>query len=144
MAVAGYFRCINIALLANPLMTWLSVLPMGHFFETTRSALKEREQNMNARFDTVQYWLKQNEKYPKKLTIRDIGTQALAAVGAGSDTVAADIQSFIYHMIRHPDAWDRAHDEIKATIREGLCKDPVILWAYSQQLRYMTSPIGLT
>jgi cytochrome P450 len=85
-------------------MTWLSILPMGHLFNTTRSVLEEREQNMNARFDAVQYCFKQNERFPEKLTIRDIGTQALAAVGAGSDTVAAGIQAFIYHMIRHPNA----------------------------------------
>ena len=143
VAVAGYFRWINIVLLANPLMTWLSILPMGHLFNTTRSVLGERKRNMNARFDAVQYWFQQNEKYPEKLTIRDIGTQALAAVGAGSDTVAAGIQAFIYHMIRHPDAWDRAHVEIKAAIREGLCRDAVISFADSQQLLYITPPVDL-
>lgn len=143
VAVAGYFRWINIALLANPLITWLSILPMGHLFNTTRSVLQEREQNMNVRFDAVQYWFKQNERFPEKLTIRDIGTQALAAVGAGSDTVAAGIQAFIYHMIRHPDAWDWAHDEIKAAMQEGLCKDSIVSLAHSQQLRYVTRPVGL-
>lgn len=143
VAVAGYFRWINIASLANPLMTWLSIMPMGHLFNTTRSVLQEREQNMNARFDAVQYWFKQNEKFPEKLSIRDIGTQALAAVGAGSDTVAAGIKGFIYHMIRHPDAWNRAHEEIKAAMQGGLCKDPVVSFAGSQQLRYINRPVGL-
>ncbi|KAI4931464.1 hypothetical protein J4E85_004057 [Alternaria conjuncta] len=112
IAVAGYFRWINIALLANPIMTWLSILPMGHLFDTVTSVLADREKNENARYDAVQYWFKQHEKYPGKFTIREIGTQALAAVGAGSDTVAAGIQSFIYHMIRHENAWERAHEEI--------------------------------
>jgi hypothetical protein len=88
--------------------------------------------------------LQQNEKYFEKLTIRDIGTQTLAAVGAGSDTVAAGIQAFIYHMIRHPDAWDQAHDEIKAAMQDGLCNDSVVSFADSQQLRYITHSAGLT
>jgi cytochrome P450 len=143
VAVAGYFRWINIALLANPLMTSLSFPRMGHLFNMTKSLLEQREKNMSARFDAFQYWFKQDEKYPQKLTIRDIGTQALAAVGAGPDTVAAGIQAFIYHMILHRDAWDRAYDEIKAASQEGLCKDLVVSFADSQQLRYMTHPVGL-
>lgn len=134
VAVAGYFRWINIALLANPVMTWLSIMPMGHLFDTTKAVLIDREGNMNSRFDAVQYWFKQHAQHPEKLTMREIGTQALAAVGAGSDTVAAGIQSFIYHMIRHPNAWARAHDEVKKAMNTGLCKDSIISWADSQQL----------
>lgn len=137
IAVAGYFRWINIALLANPVVTWLSIMPMGHLFDTTKAVLAEREKNMNARFDAVQYWFRQREQHPDRLTIREIGTQALAAVGAGSDTVAAGIQSFIYHMIRHPNAWGRAHDEIELAMKQGLCQDYIVSWADSQQLPYV-------
>jgi hypothetical protein len=47
VALAGYFRWINIALLANPLMTWLSILPTGHLFNTTKAVLQERQENIN-------------------------------------------------------------------------------------------------
>ncbi|KAF2854932.1 hypothetical protein T440DRAFT_551230 [Plenodomus tracheiphilus IPT5] len=94
IAIAGYFRWINIALLANPLLTWLSIMSMGHLFDTVKAVMADREKN-----------------HPDKISVRDIGTQALAAVGAGSDTVAAGIQSFVYHMIRHPNAWKRAHKQ---------------------------------
>lgn len=134
VAVAGYFRWINIAFLANPVVTWLSIMPMGHLFDTTKAVLAERKNNMNARFDAVQYWFKQHEQHPEKLTVREIGTQALAAVGAGSDTVAAGIQSFVYHMIRHPDAWDRAREEIADAARNGSCRGAVVSWTDSQQL----------
>ncbi|RYN20880.1 hypothetical protein AA0112_g10469 [Alternaria arborescens] len=137
VAVAGYFRWINIALLANPIMTWLSILPMGHLFDTVKAVLAEREKNENARYDAVQYWFKQHERHPDKFTIREINTQALAAVGAGSDTVAAGIQSFIYHMIRHADAWERAHDEVAEAVKKGLCRDRVVSYADAQQLGFV-------
>jgi cytochrome P450 len=135
ISVAGYFRWINIALLANPVMTWLALLPMGHLFDTIKTVLADREKNANTRYDAVQYWLKQHERHPDKLTIREINAQALAAVGAGSDTVAAGIQSFIYHMIRKPDAWARAHSEVAQAVRKGMCKDLVVSYADAQRLR---------
>ena len=107
---------------------------MGHLFDTVKTVLAEREKNENARYDAVQYWFKQHERHPDKFTIREINTQALAAVGAGSDTVAAGIQSFIYHMIRHGDAWERAHDEVAEAVKKGLCRDRVVSYADAQQL----------
>lgn len=55
VAVAGYFCWINIALLAHPVITWPSIMPMGHLFDTTKAVLAEREKNLNARFDAFQY-----------------------------------------------------------------------------------------
>ncbi|KAI8943409.1 hypothetical protein NX059_001421 [Plenodomus lindquistii] len=137
VAVAGYFRWINIALLANPVVTWLSIMPMGHLFDTVKGVMADRKKNLNARFDSVQYWFKQHEQHPDKITVREIGTQALAAVGAGSDTVAAGIQSFIYHMIRHTDAWERARAEIEEATKKGLCQDRIVSYADSQQLPFV-------
>jgi hypothetical protein len=47
VVVAGYSRWINIALLANPIVTWLSIMPMGHLFDTTQAVLANREKNKN-------------------------------------------------------------------------------------------------
>ncbi|KAJ3546856.1 hypothetical protein NM208_g1799 [Fusarium decemcellulare] len=137
VAVAGYFRWINIALLANPVVTWLSIMPMGHLFNTTKAVLADREKNPETRFDAISYWFKQHKQHPDKLTIREINTQALAAVGAGSDTVACGIQSFIYHMIHHPNAWERAHAEVEEAVKKGLCQDRVVSYADSQQLPFV-------
>ncbi|KAJ4245776.1 hypothetical protein NW762_013900 [Fusarium torreyae] len=137
VAVAGYFRWINIALLANPLVTWLAIMPMGHLFNTTASVLADREKNHDVRFDAVSYWFKQHTQHPDKLTVREINTQALAAVGAGSDTVAGGIQSFIYHMIRHPNAWERAHAEVEEAVGKGLCSEPIVSHADALQLPFV-------
>lgn len=132
--MAGYFRWINIALLANPIITWLAILPMGHLFETTKKAVKDREGNYDAHFDAISHWFKQHDKTPEQLTVREIHTHALAAVGAGSDTVASALQSFVYHMIRHPSAWQKARDEIDALRRDGMCQDRVVSFADAQKL----------
>jgi hypothetical protein len=58
LAVAGYFRWINIALLANPVVTWLYTMLLGHLFDTTKVVLAAREKNIDARFDVVQDWFK--------------------------------------------------------------------------------------
>lgn len=134
VAVAGYFRWINIGLLANPVVTWLSIMPMGHLFNTTKRVLADREKSPEARFDAVSYWFKQHSQNPDKLSVREINTQALAAVGAGSDTVACGIQSFIYHMINHPNAWNRAQAEIDEARNRGLYQDKVVSYSDSQQL----------
>jgi len=43
IAVAGYSRYINIALLANPFMTSLALLSMGHLFDTVTGLINECE-----------------------------------------------------------------------------------------------------
>ncbi|CAF3598247.1 hypothetical protein HG531_012106 [Fusarium graminearum] len=134
VAVAGYFRWINVLLVANPLVTWMGIMPMGHLFNTTAAVLANREKNHDVRYDAVSYWFNQHSQHPDKLTIREINTQALAAVGAGSDTVAAGIQSFIYYMIRHPNAWARAQTEVQDATKKGLCEDNIVSYADAQEL----------
>lgn len=57
---------------------------------------------------------------------------------AGSDTVSCALQSAVYHMIRHPSAWQRARAEIdEAQARGGLCGDRVVSYADAQQLPYL-------
>jgi hypothetical protein len=142
LAVAGYIRWIFVALVENPFMTWLGILPMGHLLNTTMKAVHEREQNQDARYDVVVHWFKQHREHPEPISIRDIYAQATGAVGAGSDTVSGAMQSFVYHLIRNPIALDKARSEIDATIKEkGICKDRVVSYADAQQLPYVQACI---
>lgn len=135
-AIAGYFRWLHIVLLANPVVTWLGLLPMGHLFNTAQSAIKARENNHDAHYDALAHWYKQHREHPNDFSIREIHTQALAAVGAGSDTVACALQSFVYHMISHPTAWQKARNEIDMARNCGKCNDRVISYADAQSLTY--------
>lgn len=107
---------------------------MGHLFNTVQKAMKEREGNEDARFDAISHWFRQHEQNPEKLTMREIHTQALAAVGAGSDTVSCALQSLIYHMSRHPTAWKSVCDEIDDAKASGRCLDRIVSFSDAQQL----------
>ncbi|KAL2150091.1 hypothetical protein VTH82DRAFT_7767 [Thermothelomyces myriococcoides] len=140
-AVAGFFQPWNL-IIANPFVTWLNIMPMGHLFDTTMTALKERERNQDARFDLIAHWFRMLKEHPDRLTLRDVHAQTTSAVGAGADTVSCALQSFIYHMLRHPTAWARVRDEIDTARRErGLCGDRVVSFDHAQQLPYLQACI---
>lgn len=66
---------------------------------------------------------------------------AITNLGAGSDTVSCGLQSFVYHLLRHPDGWQRIRDEIDAARREGDCQDPVIQYEHAAKLPYLQAAI---
>lgn len=126
-ALVSHFRGIQLVAL-NPVTTRL--LPWGHLFSTAAAALGERRGNPDARFDIVAHWLRTSAAHPDRLTSRDILANTTANVGAGSDTVSCALQSFLYHMVRSPAAWERARAEILAATAveklEGGCGSRVI------------------
>lgn len=126
-ALVSHFRTIQLTAL-NPVTAKL--LPWGHLFNTASAALDERRRNPDARFDIVAHWLRTAAARPDRLTDRDILANTTANVGAGSDTVSCALQSFLYHMARHPRAWERARAEILAASgasgATGRCRSRVI------------------
>lgn len=136
-SVIGFIRWFHVTLLGNPFMTWLGLLPMGHLYDTTVKALDERLDNRDSRFDAVAHWFKALDKNPEKVKIRDVYAVATGAVGAGSDTVSCALQSFVYHMNRHPDAWQRVREEMDEATKEGRCQDQVVSFADAQKLPFL-------
>lgn len=64
IAFVGYLQWLHV-IFANPFVTWLGVLPMGHLFDTTMTALQERQKNPDARPDLVSHWFRGLEKAKK-------------------------------------------------------------------------------
>jgi cytochrome P450 len=139
-AIGGFLQPLNM-MVANPFVTWLQIMPMGHLFNTTLQAINERQKNDDARFDMVAHWFKTLAQHPERMKLRDIYAQATTSVGAGADTVSCALQSFVYHMIRHPTAWQRVRDEIDAARKEGFCTDRVVLFDHAQKLPYLQACI---
>lgn len=54
------------------------------------------------------------------------------AVGAGSETVSAGMQSFIYHMTGHQEAWLKARNDIQGAQKSGRCRGRVISYDDAQ------------
>lgn len=88
VAAAGFFIWAYVALVANPVITWTGLLPMGHLFDTTAAAMKKRKENPDARFDIAAHWFKTQRDNPDKLSNRDIEAAATMGVGAGGDTTS--------------------------------------------------------
>ncbi|KXJ87122.1 cytochrome P450 [Microdochium bolleyi] len=136
VAVIGFYPWLH-SLIANPWMTSAGVLPFGHIVDTAMGAVKDREANPDARFDVLSHWFRALQDHPDRMSLFDVHSAATNAVAAGSDTVACGLQSFVYHMIRHPTAWARARAEIDAT----LAGSDVIQYTDAQSLPYLQACI---
>jgi hypothetical protein len=88
LAVAGYYLWFHRIFVANPVITWLGLFPMGHLFNVSKAALEKRKANPDSRFDIVAHWLREQQSHPDKLTSREVEAQATVSVAAGSDTVS--------------------------------------------------------
>ncbi|KAK3950571.1 cytochrome P450 [Pseudoneurospora amorphoporcata] len=121
----------------------MSCMPFGRLFDTTARALDDRLKNRDSsRFDVVDHWLKAMGKNPGQVSLRDVYATATAAVGAASDTITCALQSFVYFMNHHPNAWKRAHEEIEEVQpAQGLCRDRVVKFAHAQGLPFLQACI---
>ncbi|ETS81645.1 hypothetical protein PFICI_06647 [Pestalotiopsis fici W106-1] len=140
IAFAGYFQWLH-SLFANPFTTWLAILPMGHLFDTTMTALSERQKDPEARHDLAAHWSKSKEDKSKHFNLRCLQAFATANVGAGSDTVSAGLQSFVYHLLRHSDGWQKIAAEIADARKQGRCGGHVISNADAVQLPYLQAAL---
>lgn len=91
-AVLAYFPWLHL-LVANPLVTWLNILPYGHLFDRANAAVRDRENNSDSRFDMLAFWMKRQREYPDRLSEKELYAQITLNVGAGSDGVASEYDS---------------------------------------------------
>ncbi|ORY62979.1 cytochrome P450 [Pseudomassariella vexata] len=144
IAIFGYMQILH-TVFSNPFVTWLKILPMGHLFDTTMSALNERQKNPDAHEDLVAHWFRGLDKAKKDKSkifdLRCLQSFATANVGAGSDTVSAGLQSFIYYLLRHPTGWKRCVAEMDAARKNGHCEGEVVSYNDATQLPYLQACI---
>ncbi|KAI0123571.1 benzoate 4-monooxygenase cytochrome P450 [Xylariales sp. AK1849] len=139
VAVMGFYGWVHTVLVGNPFVTWLGILPYGHIVDTAMAAVKERGENPDTRFDLMSHWLKALAEHPDRMNIREVHATAFNNTAAGGDTVACGLQSFFYHMIRHPTAWQRVRDEITGA---GLAEsDAIIGFSDAQKLPFLQACI---
>lgn len=87
-------------------------VPWGHIVDTAMGAVRERQANPDGRFDASSHWFRALRQNPGRMGRHEIDSAAFNAVAAGSDTVSSGIQAFLYSMLRHPTAWQRARQEM--------------------------------
>lgn len=140
VAVVGFYPWLH-SLIANPWMTASGLLPFGHIVDTAMGAVRDRSFNPEARYDVLSHWFRSLKEHPDRMSLFDVHSAATNAVAAGADTVATGLQSFVYHMIRHPTAWARARAEIDAAGLGRAGDDGVVAYADAQDLVYLQACI---
>ncbi|KAK6085196.1 benzoate 4-monooxygenase cytochrome P450 [Seiridium cupressi] len=139
VAIMGFLRWIHTVFIGNAFVTWLGIMPYGHIIDTAVQHIQVRQENQDARFDLMGHWMKALAENPERMSIRDVHSAVFNNIAAGADTVASALQSFVYHMIRHPDAWQRAREEIlTADVAGG---DHIISFSDTQKLVYLQACI---
>ena len=137
-SVSGYFPWLN-RLLANPVVTWAGILPFGLIYNAAVDAIAEREKNPDVRCDILTHWFKAHRE--GKVTLRDIEAQATLGVLGGTDAMSTGLQSFVYHLIRHPGGWQRCRHEATEAQARGKCTDRVVSFADARELPYLQACI---
>ncbi|RYC59107.1 hypothetical protein CHU98_g7099 [Xylaria longipes] len=136
----GYYRWLLNIFLMNPIITSLTTTPMGYLGDLSQGALQERHDDPFDHPDVVNMWFQNYRKHPDRVSFKDIQSANAVVIGAGSDTVSCAVQSFIYHLIRHPEKLQKARDEIAYYQKtEGICYGRVVSFADSQKLTYVNA-----
>lgn len=152
------------ALLANPLVTALGLLPLGHLVNTTFAALavahpsagpghadEEEDADGTGADDMLAHW--RRAVAAGRTTERRLRATAIGTVGGGGDTVAAALQACVYHMVRprryddrgdadtaededknKNDLWRRVRAEMAAEQARGRCDGRIVAAADARRL----------
>lgn len=81
-----------------------------------------------------------SEKAPWKVTRGDLFSACQSNIGAGSDTTAITLSSVLYHLLKHPETYQRLREEIETAAKEWRISDP-ITFKESQALPYLQAVI---
>ncbi|KAJ2986631.1 hypothetical protein NUW58_g4933 [Xylaria curta] len=138
----GYYRWLLNIFLMNPLITSLTTTPMGYLGDLSQGALQERRDDPTDHPDVVNLWFENHRKHPDRVSFKDMQSANATVIGAGSDTISCATQSFIYHLLRHPEKLKKARAEVEYYRKtEGICYGRVISFADAQRLTYVNACI---
>lgn len=141
VSVVGHYVWFHHSTLGNPLLSRLGLQPSSHIFDTCLETLERREKNPEVRRDMVAHWSSVLYSSPDRMEKSEIFAAAVANIGAGSETVGASLQAFVYYMIRNPVHWQRLRDEIDEADDRGELSDPVS-YAEAQKLPFLQACVS--
>ncbi|KAJ4412319.1 hypothetical protein N0V91_000790 [Didymella pomorum] len=133
VTMAGFFKRFHRLTVGNPLLTDWNLMPTQHILDTTLRALDARKKNPDVREDILSLWLRQHERYPEKLSEKELHGCVNMTVGAASDTVSASLQSFFYYLIRHPECLAIAKKEVS----DAKLTDDVVSYADASRFPFL-------
>lgn len=139
LSVMAHFHQYHDILMSNPFMAWLDLQPMKHVMNTTKRAVQERKENERAGNDMIEHWISQ--KSSKPLTEKELLATANANVAAGADTVASELQAFVYLVLRNPECLRRLRDELDMEASQNEISLPV-QYNVAQKLPYFQACVS--
>lgn len=138
VTMAGFFRTVHQLTVGNPLITDWNLMPTQHILDTTLRAIEARKKNPDVREDVLSLWLRQHERHPETFSEKELHGCVNMTVGAASDTVSASLQSFFYHLIRHP----RHLATAKQEIADAKLTADIISYADASRLPYLQACVS--
>jgi cytochrome P450 len=112
ISILGHFPWAHDYLLANPLIEYFNMTPSMHVFDTCMAAIESRSRNSETRKDLIEQWKDQLKRHPDCMEEKEILTNAVGNLGAGSDTVSSVLQAFVYYMIHDQEMLEMLHKEL--------------------------------
>ena len=137
LSVTAHAYWIHDLLLGNPLLKWLGFKPKQHIMDTTQAAADARRRNPEAGHDMLEQWgLALRKTKISGFKEEDLVQNAASTITAGSDTVAATLQSFVYHLLHYPSILAKLTMEVDTAHAAGKLSHP-ILASEAQNLPYL-------
>ncbi|KAH6616598.1 cytochrome P450 [Boeremia exigua] len=133
VTMAGFFQTFHRLTVGNPRITDWNLMPTQHILDTTLRAIEARKKNPDVREDVLSLWMRQHESHPERLSEKELHGCVNMTVGAASDTVSASLQSFFYHLIRHPQHLATAKQEIA----DANLTEDIVAYANASKLPFL-------
>lgn len=151
---------LDLIFLKNPILALLDKYGVKDFtFAVAKFAKKRMEERLaemgekkkegidefsDRRGDLLSMFLKAKAERPEFMTDGRVLTMAVSMAFAGSETTAISLAAVFYYLLKNPQCYHKAVEEINAAVKDGTIEDRptgLVSWAESQKLPYLDACI---
>ncbi|KAJ5377210.1 uncharacterized protein N7496_004619 [Penicillium cataractarum] len=125
------------------IMAFLPASGIKHLQSFTAQQISEGKKNFlktqkpqSSSESFLQTLIRLNTQNPDKFSLADIFTTCITNIGAGSDTTSISLTAILYNLLKHPNVYQKLHEEIKQADNQGKLSSPAISFRESQSLPY--------
>lgn len=140
-AVMGFMYWLHPFILHSPLAAYFGLTPHAHIFNVVSKAVKEREDNPEARKDMVSQWVQNHKKWPARMENREILAVASMTTIAGSETMTGALESMFYWLLKNPDCMKKLKEELKQAHETDKLSD-IVKHREAEQLPYLQACVS--
>lgn len=132
-----YMQWLHSVLLGNAIFRWMDFQPNEHTYNTAVQCIATRKQHEEPRTDMMEHWMRQRERFPERMSERELFSSVVVTLGAGAGTVGSVLGAFFYFLLKENEHFlGRLRKEIDEAGLEG-----IISYADAQQLPYLQAVV---